>query len=202
MPRRAAPVNGRWNNSATTEQKLAYARVWFAQLTRYPGTYLAATANNTFQYFAPVKPINYLNDPANQKRYVDSFLERSVEGTTRLQIEQVVHSLYQAPALSTARSAVNGVTMTAITGNVLASMAFYATWLPLFVLGFALRRRNRLLALATVPLLINLLILVAGPVASGRYLVPMVLGSVLLAGLAMVPVEWLPADRSRERTRL
>ncbi len=202
LPRRAAPVNARWNNSATTEQKLAYARVWFAQLKRYPGTYLAATANNTFQYFAPVKPVDNPRELANQKRYVDFFLKRSVQGTTRQQIEQVVYSLYQAPALSTARSAVNSATMAGMTGNVLASMAFYGTWLPLFVLGFAVRRRSWLLALATAPLFINLLILVAGPRASGRYLVPMVLGSVLLAGLAMVPVDWLPAGRSRERARL
>ena len=208
QPRRSAPVVSRWQNAATTEQKLAYARVWFAQLTRYPGTYLAATANITFPFFAPVTPVNYPNEQpaedrrARQARYVDGFLEHSVEGTTREQIEEVVFGLYQAPALTTLRSAVNKATMAAMTGNVLASMAFYCSWLPLFVLGFALRRRSWLLALATTPLFINLLILVAGPRASGRYIVPMVLGSVLLAGLAMIPVHWLPVGRSRERSQV
>jgi hypothetical protein len=198
-PRRSDAVKDRWNLDATTAQKLAYARVWFAQLTRYPGTYFAATANNTFQYFAPVSVVNYPRE-LNQQDRVDVFLAESVEGTTRKQIEQVVDGFYPPPALGAVRTAVNGVTVAATSGNFLASMAFYCSWLPLFALGFALRRRNWMLALATVPLFINLLILVAGPIAGMRYMVPMILGSVLVAGLMMVPIFWQPGSRSPDRT--
>jgi hypothetical protein len=200
-PRRSDAVKARWNSGATTAQKMAYARVWFAQLTRYPGTYFAATANNTFQYFAPVSPVDYPRELANQKRYADSFLALSVKGTTRQQIEQVLFSLYQPRALGTVRTAVNSATMALISGNFLASMAFYCSWLPLFALGFAIRRRSWMLALATMPLFLNLLVLVAGPIAFGRYMVPMVLGSVLVAGLLMVPVHWLPARGAPDRAR-
>jgi Family of unknown function (DUF6020) len=187
-PRKSDAVKARWNNEATTAQKLAYARVWFAQFTRYPGTYVAATANNTFQYFTPVSPVDYPRELTNQRRYVDWFLKRSVEGTTRQQIEAVAFGLYQPSELGPVRTAVNRVTMASISGNFFASAAFYCSWLPLFALGFALRRRSAMLALATVPLFVNLLILVAGPVVGGRYMIPMLLGSVLIAGLMMVPV--------------
>ena len=200
-PRKSDAVKSRWNIDATSAQKLAYARVWFAHFVRYPGTYFAATANNTFPYFTPVSPVDYPRELTNQRRYVDVWVARSVEGTTRQQIEQVVHGLYQPPALATVRTAVNRATMASISGTFLASSAFYGSWLPLLALGFALRRRSWMLALATVPLFVNLLVLVAGPVVGGRYLLPMVLGSVLVAGLMMVPVSWLPASGDRGSPR-
>ena len=200
-PRRSDAVKGRWNNDATRAQKLAYARVWFAQMKRYPGTYFAATANNTFQYFAPASPA-ILPRQLGQRRYVDIFWTRSVEGTTRQQIEEVVYGLYPLPALNTMRTAVDRVAVTWLSKSFLASMAFYCSWLPLFALGFALRRRGWVLALATVPLFVNLLILVAGPLAGERYMVPMILGSVLVAGLTMVPVSWQGASEPETGTRV
>jgi hypothetical protein len=199
-PRRSDPVKARWNNDATTAQKLAYARVWLAQLKRYPGTYVAATVNSTFPFFAPVAPA-ILPRNLNQRRYVDFFLARSVDGTTRQQIEQVLYDLHPLPALNTARTAVDRVTVALLSANLVASMAFYCSWIPLLVLGFAARRRSPLLALATVPLFVNLLILIAGPLAGERYTVPMIMGSVLLVGLTMVPVSWLGAGEPETGSR-
>jgi hypothetical protein len=68
----------------------------------------------------------------------------------------------------------------------------------LLALGFALRRRSWMLALATVPLFLNLAVLVAGPIALPRYMIPMIQGSVLVVGLMLVPVNWLPAGRGRD----
>lgn len=198
VPRRSDRVKGRWNNKATTAQKLAYVRVWFAQLIRYPGTYFAATANNTFEYFAPVSAAASPST-LNLDRYIDFWLSRSLTGTTREEIEQVADSFYPLPALDTTRVAINSATAAAISGNLLASKAFYCSWLPLFALGFALRRRSWMLALATVPLLASLLVLVAGPIALQRYMVPMIQGSVLLVGLMLVPVLWLPTGRARAK---
>jgi Family of unknown function (DUF6020) len=200
-PRKSDAVKARWNNDATTAQKLAYARVWLAQLTRYPGTYISATANNTFPYFTPGQPVDYPRELSNQRRYTDGLLKRSVEGTTRQQVEQVVNSLYQLPALTSTRTAVNRATRAFISTNVLASTAFFASWLPLLALGFAIRRRNWMLAITTAPFFINLLILIAGPAVLGRYLLPMVLGSVLLAGLMLVPVRWVPHQPTPHQAR-
>ena len=200
VPRRSDAVKGRWNRDATGEQKLAYARVWFAQLTRYPGTYLAATINNTYEYFAPLTAVA-TPSTLNLERYIDFWRSRSFPGTTRAQIEEIAYALYPLPALDTVRAAVDHGARTLISGNLLASKAFHCSWLPLLALGFALRRRSWMLALATVPLLLNLGVLVAGPIALPRYMVPMLLGSVLLIGLMLAPVRWLPAGRAPDETR-
>ena len=47
-----------------------------------------------------------------------------------------------------------------------------------------------LLALAAVPLWLNLLFLIAGPIAFGRYVIPMMYGGVLLVGLLLCPLRW------------
>jgi hypothetical protein len=199
-PRKSDPVKERWKNDATRAQKLAYARVWLVQLARYPDTYVAATANNTFPYFAPTLVVNYPRE-IDQTARIDMFLAQSVEGTTRQQIEQLVGGFDAPSALDTLRTSVNRVTSAVMSRTLLASMAFYCSWLPLFALGFALRRRNWMLALATVPVFVYLLILVAGPLPGMRYMVPMVLGSVLVAGLTMVPVSWQGASEHETGTR-
>jgi hypothetical protein len=187
VPRRSDAVKGRWDNGATPAQKGAYWRTWLAQLTRYPSTYLAATANNTYEYFAPASALNFQTD-LDLRRYTDFWQSRSLEGTTREQIEQVALSLHPPAALAPATVAVNRANRAFITGNLLASKALYCSWIPLFALGFALRRRSWLLALATVPLFLNLAVLVAGPIALPRYMGPLILGSVLIVGLLLVPV--------------
>ena len=201
VPRRSDTVKGRWNRNATRAEKLAYARVWFVQLTRYPGTYFAATTNNTYEYFAPLTPLGSASD-LNLERYIDFWLSRSYKGTTRAQIEEVAYALHPLPALATVRAAVNHGATTLISGNLLASKAFYCSWVPLLALGFAFRRRSWMLALATVPLFLNLAVLVAGPIALPRYMVPMLQGSVLMVGLMLVPVRWLPKGEVRNETRL
>lgn len=198
VPRRSDTVKGRWNRNATTAQQLAYARVWFVELTRYPGTYLAATANNTYEYFAPLTTLGSTSD-LNLERYIDFWLSRNLKGTTRAQVEEVAYALHPLPAADTVRTAVNHGATTLISGNLLASKAFYCSWVPLLALGFALRRRSWMLALAAVPILLNLAALVAGPIALTRYMIPMIQGSVLLVGLMLVPVRWLPRRSSTGR---
>jgi hypothetical protein len=191
VPRRSDTVKGRWNPRSTRAEKIAYVRVWFAQLVRYPGTYFAATANNTYEYFAPLTSVASPSQ-LNLERYIDFWRSRSFKGTTRAQIEEIAYALHPPPALDTVRDAVNRGAVVVISGNLLASKAFYGSWVPLLALGFALRRRSWMLALATVPLFLNLAVLVAGPIALPRYMVPMLYGSVLMIGLMLVPVRWLP----------
>jgi Family of unknown function (DUF6020) len=197
VPRRSDNVKGRWNLKSTREQKVAYVEVWLAQMGRYPGTYFAATANNTYEYFAPLTAVNTPSQ-LNLERYIDFWRSRSFKGTTRAQIEEVAYALYPAAALDTVRDAVNRGAVVMISGNLLASKAFYCSWVPLLALGFALRRRSWMLALATVPLFLSLAVLVAGPIALPRYMVPMLLGGVLLVGLMLVPVRWLPVREASD----
>ena len=69
-PRRSDAVKGRWRAGTTSAERLAYLRTWLAEGLRYPGTYLAATANNTYEYFAPLTPMNFQTD-LDLRRYVD-----------------------------------------------------------------------------------------------------------------------------------
>ena len=200
VPRRSDAVKGRWNRSATRAQQLAYARVWLVEGIRYPGTYFAATVNNTYEYFAPLTAVASPST-LNLERYIDFWRSRSFPGTTRTQIEEVARALYPLPALDAVRSAVDNGARTLISGNLLASKAFSCSWLPLLALGFAFRRRSWMLALATVPLLLNLAVLFAGPIALPRYMVPMIQGSVLMVGLMLIPVRWLPIDRAPDESR-
>lgn len=192
VPRRSDAVKGRWNVKATRAQELAYARVWLRQLGRYPGTYVAATVNNTYEYFAPLTKLGSTGD-LNLERYVDFWLSRSLRGTDRYQIEEVADALHSPASLEPLRTAADGAATVWATGNLVASKAFYCSWVPLLALGFALRRRSWMLALAAAPVLLNLGVLVAGPIALPRYMVPMIQGSVLLVGLMLVRVQWLPA---------
>jgi hypothetical protein len=126
------------------------------------------------------------------RRYIDFWQSRAFKSTTRTQIEDVALGLHPPAALVPVRLAVNRVNATFLTGNLFASKAFYASWIPLLVLGFALRRRSWLLALATVPMFLNLAVLVASPIALPRYIGPSVHGAVLIAGLALLPLRWQP----------
>lgn len=188
-PRTSDRVKARLKKDATRAQKVAYGRVWLAQFVRHPGTYLAATANNTFPYFAPLNTVNYPRD-LEQTGRIDAYLAQSVPGTTREQVEQIVGRFHPPSTLRPVRTTVNDMATVAMKGNLVASMAFYCSWLPLFTLGYAFRRRNWMLALSTVPQFVYLLILVAGPVPGMRYMVPMILGSVLVVGLTMTPIAW------------
>lgn len=189
VPRRSDSVKGRWDQDATSEEMRAYLEVWFAQLLRYPATALSATAANTFEYFAPVSPMAFQNT-LTLERYIDYWEERALPTTTRDEIVAVVKGLDAPPGLDHARTAVNHATDAIAERDPLSSKAFYASWIPLIALAYAIRRRRALHILALVPLLANLAFLVASPVALPRYVLPLVYASVLAAGMMMTPVRW------------
>ncbi|GAA3653104.1 DUF6020 family protein [Microbacterium marinilacus] len=192
---RSDSVKGRWDVDATTQQKLDYLGVWLAQLVRYPGTALSATAANTYEYFAPVTRLSFQNT-LSLDGYVDFWTSRSLETTTREDVEQIAGALYEPSALDGARTAVNDLTIAFNEGNLISSKALYSSWIPLIALVFVLRRRSPWHALALVPFFVTLAFLVASPIALSRYIIPMIYGSVFAAGLMFVPASW--QARSRE----
>jgi predicted neutral ceramidase superfamily lipid hydrolase len=197
-PRRSDRVKGRWNLEATREQKLAYARTWLAHLVRYPGTYLSATAANTYEYFAPLTPLSFQQE-LNLAVYVDYWLDRSVPGTTRAEVEAVALALDEPAALDDVRAAANEIQSALGEHAFVAAKALYSSWIPLLALAIALRRRDALLAAATIPLFVNLAFLVASPVALPRYTIPLIYGAVLVVGLMLTPVRRLRAVPRRRR---
>ncbi len=187
VPRRSDNVKARWNVDAPLEQKLDYARVWLAQLVRYPGTALSATVANTFEYFAPVTPVKLQRNLALD-RYVDHWTSKTYERFSREDVEAIsTEALGTSSVLNGARVAANKLYDAFSDGNPLMSKALFSSWIPLFALVYAIRRRSSLHVLATVPLFVNLAFLVASPIALGRYLLPLIIASVFAIGLTALP---------------
>ncbi len=195
VPTRSDNVKGRWNGKATRSEELAYLKVWVVEGFRYPGTYAAATINNTFEYFTPVTPIDFQNN-LNLSRYIDFWHSRAFKTTTREQIVSVVDELHTPTPIQHVQHSWNMVLGAVDASDPLASKALYCSWIPLLALAMGLRRRSWFHALATMPVFINLLILIAGPIALPRYMIPSIYGCVLLIGLTLVPVRWEPRQLS------
>lgn len=185
-PRKADSVKGRWNDDATRGDVAAYARTWFVEGLRYPGTYAAATINMVFPLLAPTAPVLFLGD-VDTSVYLENWMANRTPGTTQADFEEVITDLRPSPGLEAPRTALDRCFTAFVSRTPVASTAFFGTWLPLFALAFARRRRSWLHAVALVPLFVNLGFLVAGPVVTVRYMIPLLYGSVVIAGLMMTP---------------
>lgn len=195
VPRRSDNVKARWNADAPLEQKLDYLGVWLAQVVRYPGTALSATAANTFEYFAPVTSVS-LQRTLELDRYVDHWADKTYDEFSREDVEAVtIDALGSPAALDDARATTNALYTTFSEGNPLMSKALFSSWIPLIALAYALRRRSVLHVIATVPLFVNLAFLIAGPIALGRYLLPSIIATVFAVGLMAIPVSRTRPDR-------
>ncbi len=192
VPTRSDAVKARLKAKATRRQQLDYARVWFSEMLRFPGTYLAATFNTSYEYFAPLTRVNFQTNLA-LARYIPFWHSLALPGTSTAQIADVADSLHSPRWLAGAQRAVNDETGAFMDSTMLlSSKALYASWIPLIALGMGLRRRNWFHLLALLPVLVNLAILVAGPIALARYAIPSIYGSVLAVGLLLLPTVWEP----------
>ena len=170
--------------------RLAYFRVWISQGFRYPGIYLSATVNNTYEYFAfnsdaQVVYPDQFHDMTDENRY-DFWLARAKPGVERQQIQDLAVQFSGDSVFASIRQASNDwyeQVRSLPVIDLLTSRAVYASWIPMFALALAWRRRSVVLMAATLPALLTLGTFVAGPISLPRYLVPAIGGSVLLVGL-------------------
>ncbi|GAA1956083.1 DUF6020 family protein [Microbacterium aquimaris] len=201
VPGRSDSVKGRWDDAAPLSDKLAYAQAWLAQGLRYPGTYISATAANTYEYFAPLTPVVFQLS-LTLDRYVPFWESRAYEEVTIADIEAATTDvLFEPSMLDTTRSVMNDLYREFANATPLMSKAFYSSWVPLFVLTYALRRRSALHVLATTPALVSLAVLVASPVALPRYMLPSIMSAMFLIGLCLLPVSLAPRIKNRSPRR-
>ena len=190
VPTRSDAVKGRWSSKATRAQQLEYFKVWFVEMFRYPGTYLAATFNNNYDYFAPLTRVNFQSN-LSLAHYIPFWHSRAFPTTTVTQISDVANSLHSPHQLLPAQRSLNDEMAAFMDSTLLlTSKALYASWLPLIALAMGLRRRSWFHVMATLPVFINLAVLVAGPISLPRYEIPSIYGSVLVVGLTMIPIFW------------
>ena len=65
---------------------------------------------------------------------------------------------------------------------ILFSKVLYTTWIPLFVLIYAIKKKNGLAMIALIPVLLNSAVLAVGPIVLPRYMV----NSVYLAPMVVM----------------
>ncbi len=159
VPTRSDAVKGRWSGKATRAQQLEYFKVWFVEMFRYPGTYLAATFNNNYDFAAPLTRINFQSN-LSLAHYIPFWHSRAFPTTSVSQISDVANSLHSPHRMLPAIASLNDETAAFMDSTMLlASKALYASWIPLLALAMGIRRRSWFHVLATLPVFVNLAIL-------------------------------------------
>lgn len=187
-PRYSDPVKARFQITAPLSDRLAYAATWFRLGLRYPGEYAAATFNNTYELFAPITTLQY-------EMSVDGFREHSKvfrgkaekNGRDPDDVTELVETIDTPKWLREVQVGLNRGILTFDRINPLNSKAFFASWVPLIAFTYAVRKRARLLAVAVFPSMLQLLVLIAGPVTFSRYITPMLYLAVLTVGTMLLP---------------
>lgn len=197
VPRKSDKVKKRLDLGAPRSAQLAYLRTWFVEGLRYPGTYLSATFNNTFELFAPVRPLEYETSQATLQSFDDRF--RGAAEATGSDPDTATAMMFEIDSPSWLDGIRSGASfsITAINGlTPITSKAFFASWVPFIACAYAWRRRDRFLGLVLVPSFLELAVLVAGPVTYARYITPMMYLAILTIGAMVIPRPLPGADRS------
>ena len=179
-PNLSDQVKGTFNDDATGEDLAAYFRAWFQMLLKHPDIYVQATMNNIYGYFYPDGYLNSVNSYAESEEHMEK-LNESLETygadfhypsflqSIRNTYETFRDALFSLPALSLLRMP-----------------AFYVWGLLLWAFYCLARRKRDSLSVAT-PLLVALLVCIAGPAYGWyfRYLfaISLCLPCVILTGL-------------------
>lgn len=152
-------VKETYNQEATTEELLQYFKVWFQMFWKHPGVYLEATMNNTYGYFyfgqAPLRENYYL--------FSDSEMCMVILNTNYEDVFTLSHRY--SPFFAGIRTAV--LAYVEIFNNipvltVFMTAAFYS-WVLILMLGRAISKKHSKLLVGTVPLIVTMLITIAGP---------------------------------------
>lgn len=155
-PNLSDPVKATFNKKAAPGALSDYFRAWFQMLWKHPDIYVQATMNNLYGYFYPggytTKVYSYENSAERMKKLNDDLAEFGTdfgypEKLRSLQddLELFREMLFQLPVLSA-----------------LNLSAFYI-WILLLWTFYCVRRNWKKVLLTTWPLLIVLLICMAGP---------------------------------------
>ena len=180
-PERADPVKYTFNDAATKDQVIAYFKAWYQMFWRHPATYFHATLNNLSEYYYPNTTTHnaygysrgdYCMDYTNDKCWeieTDFHFPQSLNGIKTI-YESIREGVFGMPLL----------------GFVLLACTY--VWSALFLFVYALRSRSRLSIALTVPFLMQILILSAGPMNGSyfRYAYPLLACMPLLLAVLSV----------------
>ena len=155
-PNLSDPVKATYNTDAGTDELLAYFDAWFHMLLRHPDIYVQATMNNLYGYFYPGGFTTKLYSYGNSTEHLDELNESLADygvsfhypaafDSVRQKLETLRESIFQLPGL------------------VLFNYTATYIWILFLWFFYCIRRKNTKGLLLLTPLLIVLLVCIAGP---------------------------------------
>ena len=155
-PNLSDPVKATYDDETGLDELITYFQAWYQMLLRHPDIYVQATMNNLYAYFYPggftTKLYSYDNstehlDELNESLadYGASFHYPAAFDSVRQKLETIRESIFQLPGL--------------------VYLNYTATYIWMLILWFfyCIRRRNHKGLLLLTPLMIVLLVCMAGP---------------------------------------
>lgn len=172
-PNISDPVKNEFNKETTTQDLIAYFKVWLKYLFRHPGVYIDATINNVYGYFYP-NTSNWYVYYNYDERLIESYLDYHYNN---LNITRNILSSYAVsfPYIPVLGSIVN---------------IGFVVWIYIILLGVFITEHKKQLIALLIPALTLVLILVAGPVNTYfRYVFPIVLTLPLILNIAYIELK-------------
>lgn len=155
-PNLSDPVKATYDDETGLDELITYFQAWYQMLLRHPDIYVQATMNNLYGYFYPggfttklysydnsAEHLNKLNE--NLADYGASFHYPAAFDSVRQKLETIRESIFQLPGL--------------------VYLNYTATYIWMLILWFfyCIRRKNHKGLLLLTPLMIVLLVCIAGP---------------------------------------
>jgi len=146
------------------EELIAYFQVWFHQFLKHPGVYVQATMNNVYALFYPGVDNTMIFFDLLEEYGYNNFEQPAALAGYRLRMAAFTEGTLRFPGL-----------------NLLNNMALWV-WLFILEFFFCWREKRWEGVIAGIPVILSVLICIAGPVILGhpRYVFPVMLGAMVL----------------------
>ena len=152
-------------SSATTEDVAAYKRVWLQMFAKHPEIYVEATLNHKYQYLYPYKMPLYIYTYPTSSAYM-SQVNEEINGYAG---EELANFFYPK-CLDRFREIYFGVReyffRIPIFNALYMTSSFF--WVLFVWFAYCILRKNKIASAITIPLLVMVLVLIAGP-CNGMY---------------------------------
>ncbi|MGN0261955.1 MAG: DUF6020 family protein [Eggerthellaceae bacterium] len=168
-----------WRPEATSEDTIAYLKVWLKEGLANPKEYLMACAQCCGQMLIPSKQLVFpidISDASHFEKWGPHFSSVGEGYDIRLERPQ---ALLEA-SKSLRKALLDGVGSIPVL-NLITTIAFYGAWIPFFCVAVCfINRKKSILALA--PIMLSVCTLLISPGSLGRYVISLMFAIIPMAG--------------------
>ena len=168
-----------WRPEATTEDAIAYLKVWLKEGLANPKEYLMACAQCCGQMLIPSKQLVFpvdISDASHFEKWGPHFSSVGEGYDIRLERPQAL-----LEASKSLRKALLGGVGSIPVLNLVTTIAFYGAWIPFFCVAVCfINRKKSILALA--PIMLSVCTLLISPGSLGRYVISLMFAIIPMAG--------------------